>query len=49
MTDNSGERFTGHGSEWTDSNLSPEDAHVATVWVYQIVNCLIYTSEAADE
>jgi heterodisulfide reductase subunit B len=35
---NGGERFTGHGSEWTDANLSKEDAHVATVWVDQIVN-----------
>ena len=26
-----GERFTGHGSEWQDANLSKEDAHVATV------------------
>jgi len=38
MTDNGGDRFTGHGSEWTDANLSKEDAHVATVWVDQIVN-----------
>jgi heterodisulfide reductase subunit B len=37
-TGDGGERFTGHGSEWTDSKLSPEDAHVATVWVDQIVN-----------
>jgi heterodisulfide reductase subunit B len=35
---NGGERFTGHGSEWTDANLSKEDAHVATVWVDQVVN-----------
>jgi heterodisulfide reductase subunit B len=35
---NGGERFTGHGSEWTDANLSKEDAHVATVWVDQIVD-----------
>ena len=35
---NGGERFTGHGAEWTDANLSKEDAHVATVWVDQIVN-----------
>ena len=35
---NGGERFTGHGSEWTDANLSKEDAHVATVWVDQIIN-----------
>jgi len=35
---NDGERFTGHGSEWSDANLSKDDAHVATVWVDQIVN-----------
>jgi heterodisulfide reductase subunit B len=35
---NDGERFTGHGSEWSDSKLSKDDAHVATVWVDQIVN-----------
>jgi len=34
----SGERFTGHGSEWRDSNLSKEEAVVATVWVEQIIN-----------
>src|SRR5210317_183511 len=33
-----GERFTGHGSEWSDAKLSKDDAHVATVWVDQIVN-----------
>ena len=26
---NCGERFTGHGAEWRDSNLSPEDARLA--------------------
>ena len=35
---NSGERFTGHGPEWTDSNLSPEDARTATVWVEQKID-----------
>ena len=35
---NGGERFTGHGAEWQDANLSKEEAHVATVWVDQIVN-----------
>jgi heterodisulfide reductase subunit B len=35
---NGGERFTGHGSEWQDSNLSKEEAHVATVWVDQIID-----------
>ena len=29
----SGERFTGHGSEWRDSNLSAQDARTATSWV----------------
>jgi heterodisulfide reductase subunit B len=38
MSGNGGERFTGHGAEWTDANLSKEDAHVATVWVDQVVN-----------
>jgi heterodisulfide reductase subunit B len=35
---NGEERFTGHGPEWQDANLSKEEAHVATVWVDQIVN-----------
>jgi heterodisulfide reductase subunit B len=35
---NGGERFTGHGPEWQDANLSKEEAQVATVWVDQIVN-----------
>ena len=35
---NNGERFTGHGSEWRDSNLSPEDAMMATSWVEQKIN-----------
>ncbi len=42
MTDDigkpSGERFTGHGAEWRDSNLSKQDAQVATVWVEQIID-----------
>ena len=29
----SGERFTGHGSEWRESNLSAQDARTATAWV----------------
>ena len=33
-----GERFTGHGSEWRDSNLSTEDATTATAWVEQKIN-----------
>ena len=27
------ERFTGHGAEWRDSNLSPGEAKIATSWV----------------
>ena len=30
---NCGERLTGHGTEWSDANLSPEDARAATAWV----------------
>jgi len=33
-----GERFTGHGAEWKDSNLSRSEAVTATVWVEQIIN-----------
>lgn len=33
-----GERFTGHGSEWRDSNLSAEEASVATAWVEQKID-----------
>jgi heterodisulfide reductase subunit B len=35
MTDHTkpAERFTGHGAEWRDSELSPEDARTATSWV----------------
>lgn len=29
----SSERFTGHGSEWRDAKLSPDDAMTATAWV----------------
>jgi heterodisulfide reductase subunit B len=32
------ERFTGHGSEWQDSNLSREEAMVATAWVEQKID-----------
>jgi heterodisulfide reductase subunit B len=28
-----GERFTGHGPEWRDANLAPEQARIATSWV----------------
>ena len=27
------ERFTGHGAEWRDSNLTPVEAKIATSWV----------------
>ena len=37
-TDTSGERFTGHGSEWRDSNLNKSDAQTATAWVEQRIN-----------
>lgn len=33
-----GERFTGHGSEWRDSNLSDHEARTATAWVEQTIN-----------
>ena len=33
-----GERFTGHGPEWRDANLSRQDAATATVWVEQVIN-----------
>ena len=33
-----GERFTGHGSEWTDSTLSPTEANIATSWVEQKID-----------
>ncbi|MBL1431488.1 MAG: hypothetical protein COA60_008285 [Robiginitomaculum sp.] len=35
---NDGNRFTGHGSEWRDSNLSKEEALVATAWVEQRID-----------
>ena len=33
-----GERFTGHGAEWRNSNLSSEDARAATAWVEQRID-----------
>ncbi|MEE2525748.1 heterodisulfide reductase-related iron-sulfur binding cluster [Hyphobacterium sp. HN65] len=33
-----GERFTGHGAEWRDSELSREEAMVATSWVEQKID-----------
>ena len=40
MTDSidGNERFTGHGAEWRDSDLSPEDARTATSWVEQKID-----------
>ena len=38
MTKDNGERFTGHGSEWRDANLSQEEAMVATSWVEQKID-----------
>jgi heterodisulfide reductase subunit B len=38
MTTGSDERFTGHGAEWADSGLSPEDAGQATAWVEQRID-----------
>ncbi|MBL4616269.1 MAG: hypothetical protein JKY46_01105 [Robiginitomaculum sp.] len=35
---NDDSRFTGHGSEWRDSNLSKEEALVATAWVEQRID-----------
>lgn len=35
---NQGERFTGHGAEWRDSNLSQEEALVATAWIEQKID-----------
>jgi heterodisulfide reductase subunit B len=35
---NGGERFTGHGSEWNNSDLAPEDARTATSWVEQKID-----------
>ena len=37
-TGNDGERFTGHGAEWRDSNLSPAEAMQATSWVEQKID-----------
>ncbi|MGR8948520.1 MAG: heterodisulfide reductase-related iron-sulfur binding cluster [Gammaproteobacteria bacterium] len=34
----SGERFTGHGAEWRNSNLSASDAAAATSWVEQKID-----------
>ncbi len=37
-TGNDGERFTGHGAEWRDSNLSAAEAQQATSWVEQKID-----------
>lgn len=37
-TGSGGERFTGHGPEWKDSNLSPQEAQIATAWVEQKID-----------
>lgn len=48
---NCGERFTGHGAEWRDSNLSPADAQVATAWVEQRINkrAMLTTKQRVDD
>lgn len=33
-----GDRFTGHGSEWNNANLSAQDANIATSWVEQKID-----------
>jgi heterodisulfide reductase subunit B len=38
MATGSDERFTGHGAEWAESGLSPEDAGQATAWVEQRID-----------
>ncbi len=35
---NGDERFTGHGPEWNNSNLSTKDANIATAWVEQKID-----------
>ncbi|MGB1883932.1 MAG: heterodisulfide reductase-related iron-sulfur binding cluster [Gammaproteobacteria bacterium] len=37
-TSNDNERFTGHGAEWRDSDLSATDARAATAWVEQRID-----------
>ena len=37
MTEN-GERFTGHGHEWRNADLNPEEAKIATSWVEQRID-----------
>jgi len=46
-----GERFTGHGNEWRDSNLSPEQAALATAWVEAKVDkrAMLTNKERVDD
>ncbi|MBD3728286.1 MAG: heterodisulfide reductase subunit B [Sphingomonadales bacterium] len=50
-TTGNGERFTGHGAEWRDSNLSPADAQTATAWVEQRINkrSMLTTKSRVDD
>ncbi len=47
----SNERFTGHGSEWRDSNLSASDATTATQWVEARIDkrAMLTTREHVDD
>lgn len=38
LAGHSGERFTGHGSEWRPATLSPTEAQMATAWVEQKID-----------
>jgi len=51
MANTGGERFTGHGEEWRDSNLSAADAQVATAWVEQRINkrAMLTTKQRVDD
>ena len=48
---NSNERFTGHGSEWKDSNLSSGEAKAATQWVEAKIDkrALLTTREHVED
>ena len=50
-TGSSGEKFTGHGSEWQDSNLSKDDARLATQWVEAKIDkrALLTTREHVED
>ena len=45
------ERFTGHGAEWRDANLSAEDARTATAWVEQKIDkrSMLTTKERVED